>query len=184
MTKDSAGTVGLALAAEVPVVLQRVPPRTTDRAFATRLAEVTGREVRVVEQPLPVLPGLIRVLDARALAAGSFRAWQADREGLGTADAPLVVLLDVRAGRLLLEEAPHLASWAGGVRMPMEPVVRTTESKQERQLGENALARIFAAPGAQDPTGLADSRCRSRNRAAFCSPSGPERLSARPRRAG
>lgn len=140
---DTVDTVSLALATDAIAVLQRVPRGALADEFAARIAKATGRPIRLVESPTPPVLGEIRVLDGRKIPPGGFEDWDEHREELATPEAPLVVMLDVVSARQLLREAPHVASWAGGIRLPVEALVRPAASVQERRMGRNALSRVL-----------------------------------------
>lgn len=123
------------------LILQRVSPGLSSEALADQLSSALGSPVEAVIEPFTDGPGPPRLLDARSLPPGAFHSWEPRRAELALPDAPLIVLLDVASGRRLLREAPHVATWAGGVRMPPEPTVRPAETAQERRLGRNALSR-------------------------------------------
>ena len=131
----------LELEAGALLVLQRVSPSLTAEALAVGLSSALEGPVELVIEPFTEGPRPPRLLDARSLPPGAFHSWEPRRAELALSDAPLIVLLDVDTGRRLLREAPHVASWAGGVRMPSEPTVRPAETAQERRLGRNALSR-------------------------------------------
>lgn len=134
--KTSMEQVALELAAGRIVVLQRVPPQLTALAAMEELAQYTG-------QPAPV-----RLIDARGWLEDRFIGWDIRRAVLASEASPLVVLLDVLATRSILTAAPQTCSWAGGVRMPVEKVVRLARSPSEIALGKTRLSEwMDAEPG-------------------------------------
>lgn len=139
----TAEAVALSLQAGLPVVLQRVARATSAQGFVHELQALLGTPCAVVQAPIDRAPVGVRVLDARQASRDTFLAWDHQRARLGDASSPLVVLLDAASGRTLLQVAPHLSSWAGGVRLPVEPLVRTARSDQELRLGQNALRRVL-----------------------------------------
>lgn len=138
MPGPSAESVGLQLDAGAPLVLQRVPRSMDAETFARELHEVIGRAAVVIADVDELVPDAIRVLDARACKR-SFANWDAKREMLGSVASPLVVLLDVATTRVLLTDAPHTASWAGGVWLPSEPVIRSARGESEIHHGKQLL---------------------------------------------
>ena len=143
MTRDSASLAALDLLGGADLVLQRVPRATSADAIATRLVEELDREGNVVHAADTVSPGAVRVLDGRALGEDTFSRWDRARATLAMAGSPLVVLLNVEAGRRLLRAAPHVASWAGGVRLPAESVIQIAQSEAQLEAGRAALSRAL-----------------------------------------
>lgn len=143
----TAERVALELLAGTRLILQRVPRGASAEAFADALSALTGRSVERVQEPTPA-EGHLRLLDARGRTPEQVAGWDAVRAEVATADAPLVVLVDVLAADSLQAAAPHFVSWAGGARLPVDPGVRPARSEAEVQLGESWLRRILAA----DPT--------------------------------
>lgn len=146
--RDSATLVALDVSGGALVVLQRVPRSTTAESMARRLREELGSEVRVVHSPEAVADAAVRVLDGRSLRHDTFARWDQMRPTLARPGSPLVVLLNVEATRALLQAAPHVASWAGGVRLPAEPIIAETRTPAQREAGRLAFARALQA----DPT--------------------------------
>lgn len=142
---STAEAVALQVLAELPVVLQRIPSALSCDAFIAALREQLAGEIVRVTDPLEARPTCVRVLDARQGTEQTFRSWEARRAELGTLRSPLVVLLNAESTRALLRAAPHVASWAGGVQLPVERSVRPAQSEQELRLGSNALSRIRRA---------------------------------------
>ncbi|MEY3210343.1 MAG: hypothetical protein RIT28_824 [Pseudomonadota bacterium] len=141
---DSLDAVVLAFESGLPVVLQRVPRSLSAQTAADILTERLGRPVSVVVEPFTQPEG-VRVIDGRPLRAEQFERWDQGRHQLGDAVSPLLVLLDVNSGTTLLQRAPHLASWSGGVRLPLEREVRLATSPEEIKLGQAALRRALHA---------------------------------------
>lgn len=128
------------LAAGAQVVLQRVPRSMSAEALAAEL------EATLVTDWGPPIPGMLRVIDARQRAA-DFVDLDLRRAVLATVDSPLVVVLDAASARAMLADAPHLASWAGGVWLPGERAVRYVESDAERERGRILLRRRLIEEG-------------------------------------
>jgi hypothetical protein len=141
----SASRVATDLAAGAQVVLQRVPRSMAADTFASAL----GRPAAVVTAWSGPIAGTIRVLDARQRVP-DFADLDGQRAFLATADSPLVVLLDAASARAMLADAPHLASWAGGVWLPGERAVRYANNEAERERGHILLARRIGEEGLQD----------------------------------
>jgi hypothetical protein len=125
-----------------PVVLQRVPRPTRSEEFAVELEAITGRPARSVDG-VAIVPRVIRVLDGRTRDAANFETWDRDRASLASEESPLVVLLDVASAALVARAAPHFTSWASGIWMPAEDVVRPARSDDEVALGEATLRRAL-----------------------------------------
>jgi hypothetical protein len=83
----------------------------------------------------------LRVLDARRTL--QFEEWDVERERIA-ACGQIVVLLDVASSDRLLQQAPHFATWAGGVRLPAESGVRGVQTNREFEVGKRLLSRKLA----------------------------------------
>lgn len=140
----SADQVALQIQAGQGVVLQRVPRDALAEPFAYQLGELLDRATTCVKDPFEAHPDAVRVLDARGLTREGFATWEPRRALLGDSASPLVVLLDAATARDLLTGAPHVASWAGGVQLPLERSVRAARSEAELRMGANAFSRIRA----------------------------------------
>lgn len=120
------------------IVLQRVRRSMSALDFVRALARRVGRPCVVIQDPLNEAPSGVRVLDGRSVTASTFAAWQECRSNLGSPASPLVVLLDISSELRILESAPHLVSWAGGVQSPVEPIA-TTRTHAQAQQGQRSL---------------------------------------------
>lgn len=127
------------------VLLQRVPRALRLEECVRSLTEQLGRPAQAVPDASPPRPGVVRVLDARQAPVASFARWDQTREALITPDSPLVILLNANSAADLLRHAPHLASWAGGVRLPREPEVRAAQSEAELATGQRMVRRLLSA---------------------------------------
>lgn len=138
--------VALDLQGGAAIVLQRVPRTTEARSFAAALSEITGQDVSTVANPCATAPG-VRLFDARSLPDTAFDSWDSMRPQLATEASTLVVLLNASRARALLDRAPHVASWAGGIAMPTHPQVRYAETSDERSVGAKLLRQRLAEQG-------------------------------------
>lgn len=134
--------VALRIGAGMPVVLQRVPREAQAETLAAQLRDLLERATTCVSDPFEAHPDTVRVLDARGRTRDDFATWEPRRGLLGDNSSPLVVLLDAATARDLLIGAPHVASWAGGVQLPLEKTVRAARSEAELRMGANAFSRI------------------------------------------
>lgn len=139
MSTNTAELIAVLLLAGQRVVLQRVARTMSAAGLAEQLTTLTERPCGVVTDPLSQTPGVVRVLDARMFGVEQFAAWEPAREQLGTPESPLVVMLDMVSGPAILRAAPHVVSWAGGVRLPAERLVRFARGPDEIALGQRAL---------------------------------------------
>ena len=141
-------SVVLELQAGQPLILQRVRRAVTAESAARSLSTALGSPVQVVNSPWEPGEAGCRVMDARRAGEASFDDWDVRRATMTTPDRPLVVLLDVVTSTWLLVAAPHVASWAGGVRLPTPPSVRPALSDDEIKVGERLLREALAeSPG-------------------------------------
>lgn len=140
---NSAALLALELRAGLPLALQRVRRSETAEAFAAELGDSLDGAVRVVSHPLEPPGEGVRVLDGRRFREEDFAAWDMERARLASAEHPLVILLDVATTRWLLQAAPHVASWASGVRLPVPSAVRVARSKDELAAGRRWLQRLL-----------------------------------------
>lgn len=136
--------VALELQAGQPLILQRVRRSVTAAEVAGVLQEHLDRPVRVVAEPTEAGEEGVRVWDARQSKESSFDGWDVQRATLASSDNALVVLLDVVTSTWLIVAAPHVVSWAGGVRLPCPPSVRPALSEEEIRLGERLLREALA----------------------------------------
>lgn len=153
----SAGRTALDLVGGARVVFQRVPRGTQAEDFARSLSAELDRPVQTSEQVRPVTDDEhIVVVDGRALTAAEATGLDAWRPAFEAAPGVVVVLVDVGSEAVLLEHAPHLTSWAGGVWLPAERHVRYTETEAELERGHDALVRALRrrADGGQSLIGL------------------------------
>ena len=142
-SNKTADRVVLELLGGARLVLQRVARGTDAGAFARYLEASTGRATALVVGRVPAIEGSVRLLDARGWTSGAFVGWDAIRATLATPAAQLVVLLDVAAARALSSAAPQVASWAGGIRLPVEAAVRPARTREEEERGRAALQRAM-----------------------------------------
>ncbi len=155
--------IGDRLAAELlagtPVIVQRVPPTVDSSSVAAAVRAALGVDVEVCVDPFQRAGAAVVDLRGRE----DMTEFERRRAELSRPGQPLVLLADLRSSKLLLQQAPQMASWAGGVRLPEPPSVRPSASKEEVELGRQVLARALAE-GAQLPPGtsvgvnLADGR--------------------------
>lgn len=130
-----------------PLILQRFSRTVTADSTARTLAELLDRPACVVTEATQKVEGQTRVLDARMFPAERFKAWETMRAKMADSGSPLIVMLDMVSGRTILSAAPHIVSWAGGVRLPVERLVRTVDTEAEIDLGRRALRNaLLAAP--------------------------------------
>lgn len=136
------GSVGAALALELAagarLLLQRVGRGETPSSLAAEVRAAGGPELRSAEVWGAALGGAA-AWDLRGWGPGRFADWD-PRRGWFEDHGPVVVLLDVGAAAALTAEAPHVVSWAGGVRLPDPGLVRVAATGEERTLGERLLA--------------------------------------------
>lgn len=116
-----------------PLVLQRVGRSTTSEEVAAALAAELGSPVRAASR-LDDASG-VAVIDGRSLRDTDFATWDLRRATLVPPGASRVVLLDAATASWLLQNAPHTASWAGGVSLPADPAVRAAQSDEELEAG-------------------------------------------------
>lgn len=143
-----AAPIAIELQAGQPLILQRVRRAVNAEALAASLAAQAGEDVHVVATPWEACAAGPRVMDARRALEADFDDWDVRRATLATPERPLVVLLDVVTSTWLLVAAPHVASWAGGVRLPVPPSVRPALSEEEIGAGKRQLRDALAeSPG-------------------------------------
>lgn len=119
--------VAFDLRSGAPLVLQRVGRSTTPDEVAAGLSAQLGSPVRVAPHFDDTAD--VAVIDGRSLRATDFATWDPRRATLVPPGASRVVLLDVATASWLLQNAPHTASWAGGVNLPADPTVRAPRAK-------------------------------------------------------
>lgn len=128
------------------VILQRVPRSLRASELGAALSGL-GMTASVVSSPWEPTGSQVDVVDARGHDAESLEALDTRRHDLEARTTSLLLLLDVATGRRLARHAPHVLSWAGGVRLPPVVPVRTAQTEEELSLGESAFHRALAALG-------------------------------------
>lgn len=135
--------VGAALALELGagarLLLQRLGRAEGVGAVAAAVRAAGGPALHAVGAWQPAPAGAVAAWDLRGWGPGRFTGWD-PRRGWFEEHGPVVIFLDVGAAAALSAEAPHVLSWAGGVRLPDPALVRVASSDAERAAGERLLA--------------------------------------------
>jgi hypothetical protein len=129
------------------VILQRVP-RAVHAGEVGEALVTLGLTAAVVSSPWEPTGADADVLDLRGDDVATMQSLDTRRHDLEARTTALIALLDVATGRRLAQHAPHLLSWAGGVRLPPVSMVRVARTDEELALGAAALQRALAALGA------------------------------------
>jgi hypothetical protein len=149
-TARTLDAIAIELLAGAPWVLQRISRAWSVPALLRAISARLGAALPQVEGPFTALP--LAACDARMIA--DFTDWE-PRRAL-PAETQRLVLLDAASGDRLLQQAPQFASYAGGVRLPLDPAIRVARTRAEEKIGEDAFARALS----EDPDFAARNRDR------------------------
>lgn len=135
------------------MILQRLPLTLTDAEIHEKLSNAE-RPVDVIHDitaPSPL--DRVRLLTARGWLPERFAGWDRRRHALCSPERPVVVVLDVVAAASVLQAAPQCCSWAGGVRLPLEPIIQLARTDEQIAVGARVYRNLYSENPDRLPAG-------------------------------
>lgn len=137
------------------LILQRLPIEMMREDIHSSLSKFCHLPVNEITDIFADTPAHhIRYLYARGWLPEQFQHWDARRASLCSPDRPVVVILDVMAATSMLCAAPQCCAWAGGVRLPLEPIIKLARSEAEIRIGERIYQDLVSDQRYPIPPGV------------------------------